>query len=34
MRDRIPKKEIEKWLSKIKRELKSIKATNKKGGNS
>ncbi len=31
MRDRIPKKEIEKWLNKIKKELKTVKAMNKKG---
>jgi len=31
MRDRIQKEEIEKWLSKLKKELKMIKAANKKG---
>ena len=31
MKDRIPEEEIEKWLSRIKKEMKTIKATNKKG---
>jgi hypothetical protein len=31
MRDRIMKEEILKWLSKIEEELKSVKATEKKG---
>ena len=31
MRDKIPKGEIEKWLKRIKEELKEVKATNKKG---
>lgn len=31
MRDRIPKEEIEKWLSRLKKELKTVKATNNKG---
>jgi len=31
MNDRIPKEEIEKWLSKIKKELKIVKANDKKG---
>jgi hypothetical protein len=31
MRDRIPREEIEKWLKKLKKELKDVKATNKKG---
>jgi hypothetical protein len=31
MNDRIPKEEIEKWLVKIKKELKTIKASDKKG---
>jgi hypothetical protein len=31
MNDRIPKEEIEKWLVKIKKELKMVKASDKKG---
>ena len=31
MRDRIPEEEIEKWLSRLKKEMKNTKATNKKG---
>jgi hypothetical protein len=31
MRDRVMKEEILKWLSKIEEELKSVKATEKKG---
>ena len=31
MRDRIPRQEIEKWLSKLRMELKEVKARNKKG---
>jgi hypothetical protein len=31
MNDRIPKEEIEKWLVKIKKELKIVKANDKKG---
>lgn len=31
MNDRISKEEIEKWLTKIKKELKTVKATSKKG---
>ena len=31
MKDRIPKEEIDKWLSRLKKELKTIRATNKKG---
>ena len=31
MRDRIPKEEVLKWLSKIEKELKTIKPMNKKG---
>lgn len=31
MRDKIPKGEIEKWLTRLKKELKTIKATDKKG---
>jgi hypothetical protein len=31
MNDRISKEEIEKWLSKIKKELKIVKANDKKG---
>jgi hypothetical protein len=31
MNDRIPKEEIEKWLVKIKKELKTVKASDKKG---
>ena len=31
MRDKIPKEEILKWLSKIKKELKEVRARNDKG---
>ncbi|MCX6821238.1 MAG: DUF357 domain-containing protein [Candidatus Aenigmarchaeota archaeon] len=31
MNDRIPKEEIEKWLVKIKKELKTVKTNDKKG---
>jgi hypothetical protein len=31
MNDRIPKEEIEKWLNRIKKELKMIKARDKRG---
>jgi len=31
MNDRIPKEQIEKWLVRIKKELKMIKTNNKKG---
>ena len=31
MNDRIPKEEIEKWLTRIKKELKIVKVNNKKG---
>ncbi len=31
MNDRIPKEEIEKWLIRIKKELKVVKANGKKG---
>ena len=31
MRDKIPREEIEKWLKKIKKELKNVQATDKKG---
>jgi len=31
MRDRIPREEIEKWLSRLKKELKNVKANDKKG---
>lgn len=31
MRDKIPREEIEKWLKRIKEELKNVKASNKKG---
>jgi len=31
MRDKIPKEEILKWLTKIKKELKDVKAKNEKG---
>jgi len=31
MNDRISKEEIEKWLNKIKKELKTVKVSNKKG---
>jgi hypothetical protein len=31
MNDRIPKEEIEKWLTRIKKELKMVKASDKKG---
>jgi hypothetical protein len=31
MKDKIPRKEIEKWLTRIKKELKNTKAANKKG---
>jgi len=31
MRDRIPREEIEKWLSRLKKELKTVKANGKKG---
>jgi len=31
MRDKIPREEIDKWLTKMKKELKNIKAINKKG---
>ena len=31
MNDRIPKEEIEKWLVRIKKELKTVKVSDKKG---
>ncbi len=31
MKNRIPKEEIEKWLSKLKRELRGIKPSSKEG---
>jgi len=31
MKDRIPREEIDKWLSKLKKELKNVKAINEKG---
>jgi len=31
MRDKIPREEIEKWLKRIKNELKDVKSTNEKG---
>jgi len=31
MRDKIPEEEILKWLAKIKKELKDVKAKNEKG---
>jgi hypothetical protein len=31
MRDKIPKKEIDKWLYRVKKELKNVKPRNKKG---
>jgi len=31
MIDRIPREEIEKWLNKLKKELETAKAVNKKG---
>jgi hypothetical protein len=31
MNDRIPREEIEKWLTRIKKELKTVKANDKKG---
>jgi len=31
MKDRIPKEEIEKWLTRIKKELEIIEAIDKKG---
>jgi hypothetical protein len=31
MNDRIPKEEIEKWLNRIKDELKTVKTSDKKG---
>ena len=31
MRDKIPREEILKWLTKIRKELKGIKAKNEKG---
>ena len=31
MRDRIPREEIEKWLSRLKEELKNVKANDKEG---
>jgi len=31
MKDRIPREEIKKWLSKLKKELKKTKSSNKDG---
>lgn len=31
MKDKIPREEIEKWLKRIKKELKNAEATNRKG---
>jgi hypothetical protein len=31
MRDKIPKEEIEKWLTRIKKELENVEAMNEKG---
>ncbi len=31
MRDKIPREEIEKWLKRIKKELKDVEVKNKKG---
>ncbi len=31
MRDRIPREEIEKWLSKLKKNLENVEANDKKG---
>lgn len=31
MRDKIPREEIEKWLNRLKKELKNVKVMNKKG---
>ena len=31
MNDRIPKEEIEKWLVRVKKELKTVKVSDKKG---
>ena len=32
MKDKIPRKEIEKWLTRIEKELKNTKTNNRKGG--
>jgi len=31
MRDRIPREEVEKWLRKLKKEIKKVEAVNEKG---